>query len=262
MKKILRINNINEGELSGKRYYDLRNRKDNPIDKNLELIWKENQHNYVFIRFTNAKNKALELNPNYSYSTPFGYYAYPFNQKWINNIKERNIPFAFEYNHCVIFSWDPSKSDKRTIVLDEHGEARGYTKKHFAHDLRILEEYIYQHFQEVLETTFEYNTLFYRQNISPEETKKTYVNDFINKALKTSLKETLFNKIFNLSRLIGKNARKWTEILRDVLSISCILDLKDSASIHINEPTQCVFFEPNKAHLLLDEDNILKNTKI
>lgn len=259
--------------------YALKDKDDNPLSKQLQLIWKENQGSYLFIRFTSARQHGIGINPNYAYETPRGTYAYPYNPKWIERIKNKDIPYAFRESGVIIFKWDPANTSKRTIVLDENGDAIGYSKSDYATDYKKLEEYLLPEYEKKFKHGEQniYNKAIQSAQSLGTEINRNWIHQqiaqlrteiykdlqrFMENAVNGSYKGTYFNKIYNLSRVIAGDATKWTEILFNVLNISCIYDREDSATIHGNEPTQAVFFEPEKATILLNQENIFPNTKI
>jgi len=252
----------------------------NPILKKLELIWRENNKSLLFIRFTSAREHGIGINPNYSYDTPKGTYAYPFNPKWIEKIKNKKIPYAFNESGVIIFKWDPASTPKRSIVLDSNGNAMGYDKSAFAKDYKLLEELLMteqeKKLQRKIKEIIDFNNKAKKEGLPFDSEKKLKdhidlyrnsfqetVDDTLERGLKGSYKGTYFNKIYNLARLIAdQDAAVWANILCNVLNISCIYDRDDSSTIHGNEPTQAVFFEPEKGGVLLNQENIFPNTKL
>ena len=259
--------------------YALRDTDTDPLSKKLELIYKENQGALLFIRFTGARQYGIGINPNYSFSTPRGTYAYPYNPKWIEKIKNKDIPYAFQESGVIIFKWDPAKSAKKTIIIDGTGEAIGYTQSDYANDYKKLEEYLLPEYEKIFKQGEQNIYNIARQSAQSMGTQidrnwihqqvaqlrvQSHANlqDFMDSAIQSSYKNTRFNKIYNLSRVIAGDAKTWTDILYNVLNISCIYDRDDSSTIHGSEPTQAVFFEPDKATVLLNQENIFPTTKI
>jgi len=246
--------------------------------KRLKRIWQENQGALLFVRFTDHGEKGLQINPKYSYDTPYGIYAYPFNIKWIERLKNKEIPFQFNAKDCIIFKWDPSLTKRKTIILDKNAEAIGYSSSNFAEDYKKLESLIIKKITDLYNNQLkqiahikkrkEGNESFYNAQIADIKNKYNDMMHDIENILYTSKFNTRFNKIFNLSRRLTQNnpfdnteshdAKEWTYIMHDVLNISCIYDREDSSTIHSNEPTQAVFFEPEKAVILLNEPNLIK----
>lgn len=246
--KILWLNNESQNP-TNKYEFDLNERPGEDLKQKLKFIIYNNKQNYLFMRFTNRHDRELEINPNYGFNTPKGIYAYPFNETWIQHIINKTIPFAFESKGIQIFAWNPLWSNKKTIIINNNGEAVGYSKADYAKDIRILEEYFYNNHI----TNDEPHDL----RNSPYPDPQDEFDQLLNKAKQEKYKKTYFNTIFYLARLLAEeDAEKWSFILKDVLNISCVFDAKNSATIHGNEPTQAVFFEPNKCKLLLNTENL------
>ncbi len=219
---------------------DPKGRKE-PSDQKLLRIYEQNKnkYKYLFIRFTNNPERGTGINPKYSYDTPLGLYAYPFNSETINKFFKRDYGFSFgvDYKGIVIFGWNPSNSDGDTIVLNKDSD--------------------------ITQSQYDYywNLLLSNEikNAAPkhlESAKKQYENDFIQYANEAKNNKK-FTEIFNITRnLAGQNAKEWTRDLRTVCNISCIID-NGTSLIHSAEPYQAVFFEPHKVSHIETLDNII-----
>lgn len=77
------------------------------------------KYKYMFLRFTNNPERQTGINPNYSYDTPLGLYAYPFNETTIDEILEggSDFEFASDMKSIIIFGWNNSNSKGDTIVV-------------------------------------------------------------------------------------------------------------------------------------------------
>ena len=219
---------------------DPKGRKE-PSDQKLLRIYEQNKnkYKYLFIRFTNNPERGTGINPKYSYDTPLGLYAYPFNSETINKFFKRDYGFSFgvDYKGIVIFGWNPSNSDGDTIVLNKDSD--------------------------ITQSQYDYywNLLLSNEikNVAPKfvaSAQMQYEKDFIQYANEAKNNKK-FTKIFNITRnLAQQNAKEWTRDLRTVCNISCIID-NGTSLIHSAEPYQAVFFEPHKVSHIATLDNIV-----
>lgn len=117
-------------------------------------IWnKHHNQGYLFIRFTNHPERGTGINPSYSYDTPLGIYAYPFNPTTIQDILKSKSGFTYgtDYTGMVIFSYNPIDKNKRTIILNKTAENIAYLNDEnkefsFEKDTQKLEQYIKNNF--------------------------------------------------------------------------------------------------------------------
>lgn len=95
----------------------------------------------------------------------------------------------------------------------------------------------------------------------PEEEVKKQILAYLRR-IESETKNKLipFAPIFNISRVITKDSKKWSRFMRDVLGISCIID-KGTGLIHSNEPEQAVFLEPHKTDVVAVLDNLFFKKK-
>ena len=263
----------------------------------LKRIYEQNKHKYkyMFIRFTNNPERQTGINPRYSYHTPLGIYAYPFNLKTIDKIihKDQNFTFGNDMSSIVIFGWNPSNTKGRTIQISPAGTKTNPTGKYtdispeeYQQNFKLLEKYCLNNFKWFLEKVLESRIettgrkfVDFLYSITPnlnttvsdekmidylssleKEDKSEIVQTYLNIRASEAKNPRNFTKIFNITRNLAKDSKEWSGLMRKVLNISTIID-DGSSLIHSNEPFQAVFLEPHKTSLIAVLDNQLFKIK-
>ncbi len=268
----------------------------------LKRIYEQNKHKYkyMFIRFTNNPERQTGINPRYSYHTPLGIYAYPFNLKTIDKIinKDQDFTFGNDMSSIVIFGWNQSNTKGKTIHIGPINFNRlssQYTDislEEYQQYFKLLEKYclnnfkwfIYRVLYKYLDSGMTFLTFIHKSTSFDYLSKKlkqapmddqedvlinelTDINDkleliqtYLNIRAGEAKNTRYFTKIFNITRNLAKDSNEWSGLMRKVLNISTIID-DGSSLIHSAEPFQAVFLEPHKTSLIAVLDNQLFKTK-
>lgn len=204
--------------------------EDKPIgDKNKELwldyLKEKYSKNYEGLFVSFVQEDKIGINPKSKYNTPNGIYTYPM--KFL--LDDNKVPFR-----------GASKPKKIKILKAVSGNVLDHniSEEEYKSSLKKLNSRI----SDVISK--------YTDN------KKEVINTpekFIEITEKSASDNSLFGKLWNLTRVLSKNPNDWSKILIN-LGFDWVND-KERGIIHENEPTQAVFLNPN-SYKLIDEEYI------
>jgi hypothetical protein len=243
----------------------------------------------VFISFTmDLGGPKLGLNPKSTYGTPLGIYSYPLKIMWHDIKSYWNIPFAKEHPNIFVFKPKDtskivysSKYDFKDLEKDfpdfpkqntlyisrEHSpeENEQFFKTRYAeippdkistNEARAIGFITRQHegnYTEILRLAQGYfpTLRFVEKPVPPEDTLK----GFIKKNISPDHQKNPAQIFLSMCRLIAKeNPIRWSkEILNH--GYTGVFDDDGTGIIHINEPTQAVFFRTRDLQIL----DLIKN---
>lgn len=258
MKNIKKIKIINLTEVIDQGEKIKKDSRIEYIPQQLHTIWEQNhKKGYLCLRFTDMPERQAGINPKYSFSTPLGIYAYPFNPKFIEFLLN-DTTFADNMKGMVIFIYNPIENNKVSVVLDNNGEAIGYNQQKYDSDYKILFAKEYNRITKEMQN-YEENNPKYTQ-FNKEKLIKNIQLDF-QMYSNNARKRTLFNIIYNISRNIAHNAKEWTSIMRNDLGYAAILDINGSETLHSSEPSQICIFEPKGINVVYSGENLIYKYK-
>lgn len=175
--------------------------------------------------FTMTEINKVGINPQSSYSTPLGIYAYPLIAEYYVKLVNNSLPFASGQPYINLFTLNVP-----TFNIGTYSEI---DLKKDTDKLRLI-----------------YNIELPESLKPPDQTILTEVSD--NKSIGNHIIEKAFReakhggttiaKFWNLTRLLSGNAKNWNHLLRK-LGYTNFYD-PDTGLIHPGEPTQVVILDP------------------
>ena len=202
--------------------------EDKPIgDKNKELwldyLKEKYSKNYEGLFVSFVSEDKIGINPKSHFNTPNGIYTYPM--KFL--LDDNKVPFR-----------GSNKPKKIKILKAVSGNVLDHnlSEEEYKSSLKKLNS-------KILDTISKY----------PDNKKEFFKTPekFIEITEKSASANSLFGKLWNITRVLSKNPNDWSKILID-LGFDWVND-KGNGIIHNNEPTQAVFLNPN-SYKVIDEE--------
>jgi hypothetical protein len=166
--------------------------------------------------FTMTEINKVGINPQSSYNTPLGIYAYPLTSEYYNKLIKGTLPFAGDKPYVNLFSLNVP-----VFNLDK------YAKEDLIKDTKIIKELIISRKEKLTD-----------RKRTPEDSA-----DFeIQKAFEEARGQEAISKFWNLTRITAWDPKKWNTLLR-TLGYTNFYDPGESI-IHPSEPTQIVILDP------------------
>ncbi len=188
-----------------------------------------------------GSNAKLGINPKSTYSTPMGIYSYPVKAAWDQYISSNYVPFQGDSPWIWVFK--PKHPEK---ILRGIGDANSYTESNFQEDYNKLkntlgEDFIYDPYTD---------GVLYNSSWTADIPGRKF----------WALTKFIAEKI--AKETSGKFNYKWPTIIASC-GYEGVVDESGSGTIHVNEPTQAVFWLNNYIEpiTLINNDNIRKRTK-
>lgn len=235
----------------------------------------------TFIHFSTI-NK-LGINPQSSFSTPLGVYAYPLVESIYNDLVEGRQQFAQDRPYMIVFRYNGNKEILRTSAEPSEEWYQSKINTSVSHANKLLEQVktlIVSWPAEaqlaataLLNGVDKSNTVWinmydeavdtlYESGVSLAEERKFFrlIDNAhsqphnLQQAEKDAKLQTPIGKLWNVTRLFSKDAREWAHTLRK-LGIDGVVDDAGTCIIHINEPLQAVFFDGSKLDIIKVFDN-------
>lgn len=167
--------------------------------------------------FTMTEINKVGVNIQSRYNTPLGVYAYPLTNEFLEMLIGGHLPYAGEKPYVNLFTLSAPTFNMTT-----------YTATDLKKDTNTIKTI--------------YN---FKDSVDPtSQQEDTYYTQFdIDEAFRTARTGTDISKMWNLTRILSKNAKSWNVLLR-TLGYTNFYD-PGLGLIHPNEPSQAVILDPS-----------------